>query len=139
MGIGLGAVRGAVLGLGYTVIATPVFASLYFGGTSWMAELVPYVIGCAVFAGTLVGAAVVVTRAYKRGQVWRAQLAMVLSYVLTGILFYGMVLGRNVTEALNAAVMFAPVFIPLGLAATWGAVGWERAASPRDSGSASAA
>jgi hypothetical protein len=126
MGIGLGAVRGAVLGLGYTIIATPAFALSYFRSATWMIELLPYVFGCSVFAGTLVGAAVVVTRAYSQGQVWRAQLAMVLSYVLTGIVFYGMVLGERVTEALQAAVMFAPVFIPLGLAATWGAIRWER-------------
>ncbi len=126
MGIGLGAVKGMLLGILYTLVATPPFALVYFGKGRWVWELFPLVAACAVPAGALVGAAVVFTRSYRRGEVWRAQLAMLLIYALTGIAFVSMGGKVRILHGLELAVGFAPVFVPLGLLATWAAVRWIR-------------
>ena len=128
MGIGLGAAKGAALGVLYAVIASPPFALFVFGLRRWgfVFELFPLVAMCSVPAGALVGALVVLTRAYRRGAAWRAQLAMLFVYPLTGIVFYSHQGNVQLQEGLRAAVAFAPVFVPLGLLATWAAVRWIR-------------
>ncbi|MFP2904561.1 hypothetical protein ACLESD_05790 [Pyxidicoccus sp. 3LFB2] len=126
MFIGLGMVKGAALGMLYTVIVGPLFALFYFQGLSLVDALLPMVAVCAVPAGALVGAAVVATGAYQPGRVWRAQLAMVLIYVLTGIVFLGGLHAESVVKALGMAAGFSPLFIPSGLGATWLAVRWIR-------------
>lgn len=133
MGIGFGALKGAALGILYAVIAAPPFALVYFHFKGWGAlyGLLPLVAACSVPAGALVGAAVVLTGANRRGRTWRAQLAMLVIYVLTGIAFFGK-WGNvpSILEGLKAAVVFSPVFVPLGLLATWVAVRWIRRSTP---------
>ncbi|MDY7229363.1 hypothetical protein [Hyalangium rubrum] len=119
MNILVGAGKGASLGILYAVVATPPFALVYFKG--WMSELLQLVALCAVPAGALVGISVIVTGAYQRGGAWRAQLGMLGVYALTGIVFF-----HGLHEGLGAAVMFAPVFLPLAMLATWVAVLWIR-------------
>jgi hypothetical protein len=126
MFIGLGAAKGAALGILYTAIAVPLFALFQFRHLDAVGFLLPMVAACAVPAGALVGAAAVLTGAYHPGAVWRAQLAMVLIYVLTGIIFLSVVLGESVSRALETAALFSLLFIPLGVGATWLAVRWIR-------------
>jgi hypothetical protein len=127
MSIWLGAAKGAVLGVLYSVIATPPFAFLFFKRIALTLLLLPMVAICSVSAGALVGAAAVVTRAYQPGGAWRAQLAMGLSYVLTGITFMQWLQGESLSRTLESVVMFSPFFVPLALCATWAAVEWIRA------------
>lgn len=128
MGIGLGAAKGAALGILYAVIATPPFTLFVFSLRRWgfVYEMFPMVALCSVPAGALVGAMVVLTRSYRRGAAWRAQLAMLVIYPLTGIVFFSSRGNVQMREGLEAAVAFSPVFVPLGLLATWAAVRWIR-------------
>lgn len=128
MGIGLGAAKGAALGILYAVIAAPPFAVVYFDHRAWglLYELLPLVAVCSVPAGALVGAAVVLTRAYRRGAAWRAQLAMLVIYSLTGIVYFSSRGDVRILQGLGAAVALSPVFIPMALLATWAAVRWIR-------------
>jgi hypothetical protein len=125
MKILLGAAKGAALGILYTLVATPPFVLVFFHGQgSLLYTLLMMVAGCAVPAGAMVGIAVIVTGAYQRGEAWRAQLGMLVLYALTGIVFFS-----HLHEGLEAAVTFAPVFVPVAMLATWAAVLWIRRGS----------
>lgn len=121
MNVLLGAVKGAVLGILYALIATPPFGLVFFHGIGGLYELLPLVALCSVPAGALVGIAIVATGAYDRGEAWRAQLAMLVLYTFTGIVFF-----HELHEGLQAAVVFAPVFVPVAMLATWLAILWIR-------------
>lgn len=122
MGFLLGAVKGVALGVLYALIATPPFAVVFFHGSwRWLHELLPLVALCSVPAGAGVGLAIIATGAYRKGAAWRAQLGMLGIYALTGLAFF-----RELKQGLGLALMFAPVFIPLALVATWLAVLWIR-------------
>lgn len=122
MGVLLGAVKGAVLGVLYALVAAPPFGMVFFH-SRWASlyDLLPLVALCSVPAGAVVGLTVIATRAYRRGSAWRAQLAMLAIYALTGIVFF-----HELKQGLDLALMFAPVFIPVALLATWLAVLWIR-------------
>lgn len=122
MGILMGAVKGAALGILYALVASPPFGVWYFR-ESWSSPygMLPLVALCSVPAGAGVGALVVLTGAYRRGAAWRAQLAMLAIYALTGIVFF-----HGVGQGLDAAVHLAPVFVPVAILTTWLAVLWIR-------------
>lgn len=121
MGFLLGAVKGAVLGVLYALIAAPPFGMVFFHSRFSLYDLLPLVALCSVPAGALVGLAAVATRAYRRGAAWRAQLAMLAIYALTGIVFF-----HELQRGLDLALTFAPVFLPVALGTTWLAVLWIR-------------
>lgn len=127
MSFGFGAARGAVHEVLYTVLATLPF--LLFGGIASVGVLLPRVALWGMVAGGVVGAAVVVIRAYWPGAVSRARLAMVLFFVLTGSPCLRWLPAAGVIDALERALLFAPELVPLALGAPWAMLQWSRARS----------
>ncbi|NPC70310.1 hypothetical protein D7Y27_00755 [Corallococcus sp. AB004] len=117
-----GMLKGGVLGIPYAVAATTLALMMFFGFQGWMPffELTLFVAAHSAPAGAVVGAGIVLTRAYQRGCTWRAQLVMVVIYVLVGFV------GLRTTDiwTLEWIVRVAPAFLPLGLLATWAATRW---------------